>query len=275
LVTKRPEEEALMGDRIEVPLELDGLRVLSSQLVDGILTVEVAPGRDQGSAETALTRLPEAWKDSIETVVIDMFWPYRRAVQATLPGVRIVADKFHVLRAVDTAAQKVRIRHGRRVTVVGRDGSLSRQNNPRFDRTVWNSRWLFMRRSDTLTLQQRQLLDDLFARHPDIAIAWWLKEAFAAIYQADNRTQAEQRLDLWVHHIHQAALPEFTNLWRTLSHWKQPILNYFDSRHTNAYAEGITNKIKVLKRRGYGHRNPQRWRAKILLTTRHQPTRCG
>lgn len=29
-------------------------------------------------------------------------------------------------------------------------------------------------------------------------------------------------------------------------------LAYFDQRATNGYAEGITNKIKVIKRRAYG-----------------------
>jgi transposase len=53
--------------------------------------------------------------------------------------------------------------------------------------------------------------------------------------------------------------------------WADQILNYFDDPQTNAYAEGITNKIKVLKRRGYGHRNPDRYRNKVLAITRHQP----
>ncbi len=34
---------------------------------------------------------------------------------------------------------------------------------------------------------------------------------------------------------------------------------------------GITNKIKVLKRRGYGHRNNHRYRNKVLAITQHQP----
>ena len=234
--------------------------------------VELVEGRDKNSAGQALRSLPPEWQHSIETVVIDMFWPFRRAIEEVLPQARIVADKFHVIRAVDAAANKVRVRHGRRQTVVGRDGGLSRQHNPRFDPAVWRNRWLFQKRATTLTTDQRTVLEQLFAAHPEMGVAWWLKEAFAAIYQAQTRQEAEQRLNVWIHHLTQAGLTEFTNTWRSLAKWQEPILAYFDDRQTNAYAEGITNKIKVLKRRGYGHRNTNRYRAKILHITRHQPT---
>jgi len=233
--------------------------------------VELVPGRNQTSAFRALSSLPPTWKEAVETVVIDMFWPFRKAIEQVLPDARIVADKFHVIRVIDNAAQKVRIRHGRRVTVIGWDGGLARQHNPRFQPEMWQSRWLFMRRRHTLNPGQQHHLERLFETHPQVGMAWWLKEAFAEIYQAPNRTEAEQRLALWIHHLHTADLPELTNAWRTLSHWTDAILNYFNDRQTNGYAEGITNKIKVLKRRGYGHRNPHRYRAKVLLATSHQP----
>jgi transposase len=173
--------------------------------------LELVEGRNRSSAQQALTAMPLPWRRNIETVVIDMFWPYRQAIEEVLPDARIVADKFHVIRSVDQAAQKVRIRHGRRVTVVGRDGGLSRQHNPRFDQRVWNSRWLFMRRANKLTPEQAIRLDQLFALNPQIGLAYWLKEAFAHIYNAPDRTEAEHRLDLWVHHIQEAGIPELIN----------------------------------------------------------------
>jgi transposase len=233
--------------------------------------IELVEGRSRSSASQALAGMPSIWRENIETVVIDMFWPYRQAVQDILPNARIVADKFHAIRAVDNAAQRVRIRHGRKITVVGRDGGLSRQHNPRFDPRMWRSRWLFMRRAENLTANQQAALDQLFVLNPEIGLAYWLKEAFAHIYQATDRTEAEHRYDIWTHHVHQAGLPELTNTWRTINRWKQPILNYHDDPQTNAYAEGITNKIKVLKRRGYGHRHPHRYRNKVLAITQHQP----
>lgn len=58
-------------------------------------------------------------------------------------------------------------------------------------------------------------------------------------------------------------------MWRTLQWWREEILNYSDDRVTNAFAEGITNKIKVMKRRSYGFGDPMRFwserRAYLLL----------
>jgi transposase len=187
------------------------------------------------------------------------------------PTARIVVDKFHVIRAVDNAAQKVRIRHGRKITVAGRDGGLARQHNPRFIPDVWRSRWLYMRRHHRLTPSETRGLQQLFELQPEIGVAYWLKEAFANIYQSPNRSEATRRVQLWAHHVTQANIPELTNIARTLTPWTPLILNYFNDPQTNGYAEGVTNKIKVMKRRGYGHNNPHRYRAKILLTTRHHP----
>ena len=60
-----------------------------------------------------------------------------------------------------------------------------------------------------------------------------------------------------------------SNTWRTLQWWREQILNYFDDPMTNAFAEGITNKIKVMKRRSYGFRDPLRYRQKVLLSCGH------
>ena len=114
----------------------------------------------------------------------------------------------------------------------------------------------------------------MFAQRPEVGIAWLLKEAFAAIYEAEDRVEAERRLEVWEHHVAEADIAELSNVWRTMQWWREEILAYFDDRQTNAYAEGVTNKIKVMKRRSYGFRNRDRYRRKVLLTCR-QPPRTG
>ncbi|MDP8959930.1 MAG: transposase [Actinomycetota bacterium] len=154
--------------------------------------LELSEGRDQAAAREGLEALPSHLLEGIETVVIDLHWPYRKAVESLLPRARLVADKFPVLRSVDHATQRVRVRHGRKAWVRGRDGGVSRQHNPRFDRQVWRSRWTFMRRAQQLSPDEAATLGDVFCRHPPIGVAWWMKEAFAAIYgpPAERRPNA-------------------------------------------------------------------------------------
>jgi hypothetical protein len=37
---------------------------------------------------------------------------------------------------------------------------------------------------------------EMFATHPEIGVAWLLKEEFAAVYHAADRSEAERRLEL-------------------------------------------------------------------------------
>jgi transposase len=227
--------------------------------------IDLIDGRGRGSVYGGLIGLSDQVRAGIETVVMDCHWPYRQAIEAVLPQARIVADKFHVLRAIDNAAARVRKRHGRRRMVRGRDGGIARQHNARFIPAVFRNRWTFMKRAHKLSDREREALAAIFEELPEIGIAWLMKEAFAAIYEAPNRTEAETRLDTWIEHLQVAGIDELSGSWRQMGLWREQILNYFDDPITNGFSEGVTNKIKVMKRRSYGFRNDMRYRQKVLL----------
>jgi transposase len=231
--------------------------------------IEVIEGHGRSSVSAGLVTLSDLLTGHLETVVMDCHWPTRKAVEEALPDVRIVADKFHVIRSIDTAAQRVRVHHGRRTRPLGPDGVPSRRQRA-FLPGVHRGRGTFMRRCHKLSDPERASLTALFEAIPIIRVAWLLKEEFAAIYDAPDRNEAERRLGVWIDHLNQAGLPEFTKVWKLLQTWREPILAYFDDPVTNAFAEGITNKIKVMKRRSYGFRDPVRYRQKVLLSCRRR-----
>jgi transposase len=232
-------------------------------------------GRDKAGAITAVGLLDPSVRAGVETVVIDCHWPFRQAVEAMMPTARIVADKFHVIRSVDRAAQRVRIRVSRRPgsMTVGRDGGTARQKYPRDEPALFRSRWVFMKRDCKLTEQEREWLDAVFEQSPEMQLAWLIKESFAAVYDSSDRQEAERRLDTWVYNLDSCGMREFVDVWRTLQWWREPILAYFDDRMTNGFAEGITNKIKVMKRMSYGFRNAERYQRKVLLMSARRQSR--
>lgn len=162
----------------------------------------IVEGRDKRGAMSALGLLEPSVRAGVQTVVIDCHWPFRQAAEAMIPCARIVADKFHVIRSVDQAAQRVRIRVSRRPKhmMVGRDGGTARQHNPRGEPLFYRSRWLFMKRAGKLTDQDRQWLDAVFEQSPEMRLAWLIKESFSAIYDSADRPEAERRLDTLVRH---------------------------------------------------------------------------
>ena len=85
------------------------------------------------------------------------------------------------------------------------------------------------------------------------------------IYAAPDRAEAAVRLQQFYDDADESGLIEFVELVRTLRAWENEILNHFESRLTNGYVEGITNKIKVIKRRAYGCPNFHSFRRRLLL----------
>jgi transposase len=228
---------------------------------------ELVEERSQAAAERGFSLMSPGMRAAIETVVVDCFPPYRQAADRWVPWARIVLDKFHAMRMVDDCAQRVRTR-------VSRKRATNLPNNRsghQFDRTVRRLRWVFSKRAGTLTRDERSKLFAMFELYPEIGVAWLLKEEFASIYEASDRDEAARRMKVWKHHVAVSGIGEFIRMWsRTLGAWEEQILSYFDDRITNAFAEGITNKVKVIKRSAYGFRNPMRYRAKVLLACGHR-----
>ena len=94
--------------------------------------------------------------------------------------------------------------------------------------------------------------------------AYLLKEDFEAFYECEDKEEATSFLKQWTKRCTQGRLEPFIKLAKRLNRWSEGILTYFDHRITNGVAEGINNKIKVLKRRSYGFHDEEYFFLKIL-----------
>jgi Transposase len=63
-------------------------------------------------------------------------------------------------------------------------------------------------------------------------------------------------------------VPELERLARTIARWETPILRWHRTRLTNTATEGTNLVIKNIKRLGFGFRNFDNYRLRLLL-------RCG
>ena len=63
----------------------------------------------------------------------------------------------------------------------------------------------------------------------------------------------------------ESKIPEFIETSKTIKNWLIYIVNSFiDKRYSNAYTEGLNNKIKVIKRNAYGYKNFDFFRLRLL-----------
>lgn len=98
-----------------------------------------------------------------------------------------------------------------------------------------------------------------------LEVAWSLAWDMKRIYAAPDRATATLRLHQFDEDAEESGLVVFAELVRTLRTWETELLNHFDTRLTNGYAEGITNRVKVIKRRAYGCPNFRSFRRRVLL----------
>lgn len=213
--------------------------------------IDVVEGRKTKGLARRLQRLPEKVKAQVKAVVIDLWEPYRKAIGEALPKAAAVADKFHVIRQVTSCVDAVR-RHIQNQVAPGRKAILFRQ------------RHRLLKGRSKLTLKDLDELVPELSRFPQLMGAWELLWSLRVMYASSSKHEAEMRLDAWITAASSSEFVQFRKAAATFALWRQEILAYFDHPITNAYAEGITNKIKVMKRRAYGIPNFRNFRDRIL-----------
>lgn len=214
------------------------------------LVLETFPKRDKKTVQAHLEALFPP--DQIKIVVIDMSRAFRGAALAAFPGVKIVIDKFHVIGVVIEALDETRKRVQR--------SKPKGQKNP-----VYRLRHLLRKGREKLDTEEQARLQAVLDQEPDLQMAYQLKEAFRDWYRILIPQCAPQRLQEWCQQAEATGFAEWQEAVKTIRNWQYEILNYFYWRVTNGFTEGSNNTVKVVKRRGYGYRNFDNLRRRILL----------
>ncbi|GAK56559.1 transposase [Candidatus Vecturithrix granuli] len=208
--------------------------------------VEVLQGRTKQQLLEYLKALAEEVKASIEEVCIDMWRPYAQVVFEVLPHAVLVADRFHVMRSVNTDLKD--LKHSRKKDVPEKAKACH---------------YPLLKNQEDLTEQQQETLDAVYEVDPGLKRAHQLKEEFRTIFETIQTVEnARKQVQRWISNAYKHHL--VPTVITTMKTWLSAILNYFHHRTTNSPSEGINNKIKLVKRRGDGFRNFDNFRLRIL-----------
>jgi len=221
--------------------------------------MEVVEGRGKQRVEEYLDSLSSP--EVVKGVAMDMHEAFRQAVRMCLPRARIVVDKFHLVRHINGALDRVRSR-------------LQGGNRRGRKQDLFKSRYTLLKGAERLTDWERTRLNQLFYHYPELERAWLLKERFRTWYKGRDRGPAEVELDALQRVISDTYLPEFKALLHTLANWREEILNYFDYPISNGFVEGKNNRIKTIKRMAYGYRNMDNFRLRILAANSRGTGAC-
>ena len=187
----------------------------------------------------------------VQYVAMDMWVPYKDAVELVMPQAKIVIDKFHVVKMANEAFEKVRKSYRESLT-------------PKQRRGLMHDRFVMLKREQDLNDHEVLLLSGWLKNYPELGLAYRLKEDFFKIYDAKTPKQALARFAAWERAVTHEVRDAFSDLIRAWRNWQPYILNYFDHPATNAYTECLNGLLRIMDRLGRGY-SFEALRAKILF----------
>lgn len=203
----------------------------------------------------------EGWPDgvleSMEEVSIDLSGNYRGLVKKWMPNAEIVADRFHVMKQVNQELNKARNQ------VLRGELSPGKEIEPeRVKEALKQSKYALLKLEDNLTEKQKLKLEEVQSVSPRLFQMHQLKESFRDLFETslDEVTGTVKLLD-WM----EKAKDYFPDSVATFGRWFGEVTSYFCNRTSNGAVEGINNKLKLIKRMGYGFANFERFRLRCLI----------
>lgn len=223
-------------------------------------------GRDAEAAEIQVKPPAEADAEvaiggragQLRAVSMDMTGGYAKSVRRYAPQAVICIDNYHVVQLATKALDEVRREHW---------NELRRAGDPDAAKQFKDSRWSLLKNPEDLTDRQADTLTALHAAGGKIPRAWTMKEMVRAIFAPGLTAGAvDELIDRLLARLSRSRLKPFVRLGRTIRKHRDGILAARRMKLSNARAEALNNKAKLITRRAYGFHSANAALALIHLT---------
>jgi transposase len=221
--------------------------------------IDILPTRKYTDVAGWIDKQPKAWKERIDYGALDMSATYAAVYSVMLPKAAQVVDPFHVISLANRCLDGVR----RRVQIE-QLGHRGRRDDP-----LYRARRILLMGEEKLDAEATERLASLLELgdpSAEVAIAYRIKERLRDFYRTRDPEEARQILEeLQSHCLRRAMPPEVQKLGRTIRTWFDKIANFHLARVSNGPTESLNNLIKRIKRIGFGFRNFENYRIRVLL----------
>jgi transposase len=189
----------------------------------------------------------------IRLAVMDMWKPFRNVTGARAAQAAILFDKFHIMRHLGEALDKVRKSEYARLSGSDR-------------RFIKGQKYTLLSNRENLTLEGRRSLKLLLAANKRLNTAYLLKESFGQMWSYQSEAWARRFFENWRASLKWQRLAPYERFAEMIErHW-DGIAAYCkpENKVSLGFVEGLNNKIRVIQRRAYGLRDQEYLRLKIL-----------
>ncbi|MEM6784445.1 MAG: ISL3 family transposase [Bacteroidota bacterium] len=215
--------------------------------------LDILPNRRKETLAAHFKALGPAFCAQIEVVACDMWRPYRDVAEECFPGAELVIDRFHVVKALNEALDRIRKQLRRAYADEGCFKGI---------------KWALFKRAAACSAEEHTRLEEALARSPRLREAYRLRNAFHELMDTSREREALARgLASWAREAERLGSAPVTRFVGTLRRWLGPISAFASTGLTNAVTEGLNNYLRYFKRISFGLPNFAHMRVRVLMAT--------
>jgi len=143
--------------------------------------------------------------------------------------------------------------------------------------SIKGTMWPFRHHRNDLSEDENDRLERLFELSPSLRECYNLREELYDIFEIEVtllKKKTKEKIDEWCEKadlFETKGFNPFTSFTKTYIAFEENILNYFTNHISSGPVEGLNNKIKVIKRRGFGFRNIANFAKRLFLDINYKP----
>jgi transposase len=218
-------------------------------------TVEyIGEDRKEGSLAAYFDAFASEQREQIEAISLDMWPAYINACRDKVPGAddKMVFDRFHIMRHVVDAVDKVRKQEHKRLMQAG-------------DTILAKSKYLWLTNPANMTDQAKERFAQLKTIELQTGRAWAIKESLRDLWSYTSTTWATKFWKRWYFWATHSRLMPMIAAAKLIARHLPNVLTYFTHRITNAVAEGLNSEIATVQKRACGYRNPDNFKIAVYF----------
>jgi transposase len=212
--------------------------------------------RSEASMDEFYRFIGEKQAKKVRLAVMDMWKPFRTSTDKSAPQAAILFDKFHILRHLGEALDKVRKQEYARLEGQSRT-------------FIKGQKYALLSHPQNLKGPARKNLKLLLAANKRLNTAYLLKESFGQLWDYTSEAWARKFFENWRAQLKWQRLQPYEKFAEMIDrHW-DGIAAYCkpDNKVALGFVEGLNNKIRVIQRRAYGLHDEEYLKLKVLTCT--------
>lgn len=216
-------------------------------------TIFITEGKDNSTVKCFAEDF-EAHKGNVDTIAnvsCDMSPAFIKGVKEYLPKAEITFDKFHILKIINEAVDKVR------------------KQEVSINKLLTGTRYIWLKNYNNLTVKQKETLESLTISNMNLKTmrAYNIRQAFQDIYQATSQEEFTTYLRKWYYWATHSKLEPMIKAAKTVKrHW-DGIVKWYESKINNGILEGLNSVIQAAKSKARGYKTFKNYKIIVYLLT--------